>query len=60
MPSPVRFAIVKKMLEARGYRLDRVKGSHHVFKKPGVLDESVPVHKGLVKYGYVRKIEKLP
>jgi predicted RNA binding protein YcfA (HicA-like mRNA interferase family) len=43
MPSPVRFAMVKRMLEAKGY-LDRMKGSHHVFKKPGVLDESVPVH----------------
>ncbi len=60
MPGAVRFAIVKKMLEAKGYHLDRVKGSHHVFKRPGALDESVPLHKGLVKYGYVRKIEKLP
>ena len=60
MPSPVRFEVVKRMLQAKGYHLARVKGSHHVFKKHGAHDESVPVHKGLVKYGYVRRIEKLP
>jgi hypothetical protein len=34
MPSPVRFAIVRKLLESKGYRLDRISGSHHVFVKP--------------------------
>ena len=47
------------MLEARGYRLDRIRGSHHVFQKPGALPLVVPVHRGRVKYAYVRKIEKL-
>ena len=47
------------MLEARGYRLDRINGSHHVFEKPGCIHQSVPVHGGKVKYHYVRKIEKL-
>ena len=35
MPSPVRYAEVKRMLEAIGYRFDRIKGSHHIFVKPG-------------------------
>ena len=47
------------MLEAKGYTLTRIKGSHHVFTKPGVLPLSIPVHNGKVKYGYVRRIEKL-
>jgi len=59
MPSEVRFAEVRKRLEAKGYRLDRVKGSHHIFEKPGCQHQSVPVHGGKVKVHYVRKIEKL-
>jgi predicted RNA binding protein YcfA (HicA-like mRNA interferase family) len=59
MPSEVRFAEVRKLLEAKGYRLDRVRGSHHVFERPGSGIVIVPVHHGKVKYGYVRKIEKI-
>jgi len=59
MPGEVRFPEVRRMLEAKGYRLDRVSGSHHIFAKPGCLPQSVPVHGGKVKYGYVRKIERL-
>ncbi|MCY2928400.1 MAG: type II toxin-antitoxin system HicA family toxin [Planctomycetota bacterium] len=47
------------MLEARGYRLDRVRGSHHVFVRAGSELVAVPVHHGKVKYTYVRQIEKL-
>ena len=35
-----------------------LKGSHHVFMKPGELPLSIPVHGGKVKAPYVRKIEK--
>jgi predicted RNA binding protein YcfA (HicA-like mRNA interferase family) len=55
----MRFSEVRKMLEAKGYRLDRVNGSHHIFVKPGIGHESVPVHGGQVKYRYVRKIKNL-
>jgi predicted RNA binding protein YcfA (HicA-like mRNA interferase family) len=47
------------MLEAKGYRLARIHGSHYIFSKPGCLPESIPVHHGKVKHAYVRKIEKL-
>jgi predicted RNA binding protein YcfA (HicA-like mRNA interferase family) len=60
MPSEVRYAQVKRMLESRGYALHRVRGSHHVFKKPGVATFVVPVHHGKVKHAYVRQIETLP
>ena len=59
MPSPVRFSLVKRMLEAKGYRLLRCGGSHYQFVKPGVGTFTVPVHHNLVKVIYVRKIEKL-
>jgi len=60
MPSPVRFAVVKKMLEQKGYTLHHISGSHHIFKKPGADPENVPVHHNLVKAFYVKRIEKLP
>ena len=47
------------MLEAKGYTLARISGSHHVFTKPGRLPASIPVHHGKVKHVYVRKIQKL-
>jgi predicted RNA binding protein YcfA (HicA-like mRNA interferase family) len=34
-----------QILEKEGWKLKRVKGSHHVFMKPGVQDRiSVPLH----------------
>jgi predicted RNA binding protein YcfA (HicA-like mRNA interferase family) len=47
------------MLEAKGYRLTRVNGSHHVFTKAGVRSVPIPVHKGKVKPAYVRMVRKL-
>ncbi len=47
------------MLEAKGYFLHRITGSHHLFKKPHVGSFSVPVHNGKVKPVYVKQIEKL-
>lgn len=47
------------MLEAKGYFLHRTRGSHHIFKKPGVGTFSVPVHHGKVKPIYVEKIKDL-
>ena len=59
MPSELRLQDVVKMLEAKGYFLQRVTGSHHVFKKPGVGSFTVPVHRGKVKAVYVKQIQKL-
>lgn len=58
MPSPIRFAEIRKLMERHGWRLDRVNGSHHVFEKPGHRSFPIPVHNGKVKYGYLRKIQK--
>jgi len=59
MASEKRFSEVRKMLESKGYTLERIRGSHHVFTKPGDLPVSIPVHKGKVSACYVRQIRKL-
>jgi len=58
MPSEVRFSEVQRLLEAHGYRLRRISGSHHIFDKPGELPISIPVHHGKVKHVYVQQIQK--
>ncbi len=59
MPGEKRFAEVRKMLEAAGWQLTRIRGSHHYFTKPGQLPVSIPVHRGKVKAYYVRQVEKI-
>ena len=59
MASGKRFAEVRKMLEAKGYRLARISGSHHVFTKPGARAVPIPVHAGRVKAAYVRLVKQL-
>jgi predicted RNA binding protein YcfA (HicA-like mRNA interferase family) len=46
MPSPVRFAEVKRLLERHGWVLNRITGSHHIFVRPGEPHLAIPVHKG--------------
>jgi len=60
MPSDVRFAEVRKLLESKGYVLAQISGSHHVFKKAGVAPQVVPVHRNQVKYVYYRQAQKAP
>ena len=59
MPSPVRFAVVKKLLEDHGWALVRIKGSHHSFRKAGVGTFPVPVHHGKVAHVYFKEAEKI-
>ncbi len=59
MPSEERFAVIKKTLEDHGWVLVRINSSHHVFKKPGASQASIPVHHGKVKPFYVRQVKKL-
>ena len=58
MPSEVRFAVVKKDVERAGWVLDRVRGSHHTFRKPDGTSYTIPVHHGKVLPYYVREITK--
>ena len=59
MPSEERFAVVRKLLESNGWVLVRISSSHHIFKKAGAPDVSIPVHHGKVKPFYVRQVKKL-
>lgn len=41
-----------RLLESRGWRLARVRGSHHVYVQTGnPVRVSVPVHAGVLKRG---------
>ena len=41
-----------RLLESRGWRLKRVRGSHHIYVKAGIPARiSVPVHSGALKRG---------
>jgi predicted RNA binding protein YcfA (HicA-like mRNA interferase family) len=60
VPSPRRFAEIRKELESAGFRLVRISGSHHVFERPGDPKLVViPVHQGKVKPVYGRKIKQI-
>lgn len=58
MPSEVRFAEVLRLVKPHGWVLDRINGSHHIFKKPDGSSYAVPVHHGKVKPNYIRSIKK--
>lgn len=59
MPSEVRFAELKRLLESNGWVFARVSGSHHIFEKSGVREHlSIPVHHGKVKPYYARKAQQ--
>ena len=48
------------LLESRGWQLKRIRGSHHIFVKPGVAVRiSVPVHRGTLKRGLQRHLMRL-
>jgi len=59
MAGEMRFSEVQKMLEAKGFFLHHISGSHHVFKNGVGGRFTIPVHHGKVKPVYVRQIEKL-
>lgn len=46
--------MIRKRLEAAGYLLVRISGSHHIFEKPGQTLLSIPVHNDKLKPFYVR------
>lgn len=50
-----------KLLEAKGWELKRIHGSHHIFSKPGKVEQIVvPVHGTKnIKPGLLRKIMKI-
>lgn len=53
-----RFVEVKTILNSVGYELERIRGSHHVFKNQDGEIIVFPVHGNLVKRCYVKEIIK--
>ena len=54
-PNNVTFADVAKLLESESFRLDRVTGSHHIFKKDDIIFV-LPVHQNRVKAVYLKRV----
>ncbi|HEY2963311.1 MAG TPA: type II toxin-antitoxin system HicA family toxin [Pyrinomonadaceae bacterium] len=57
-PVGVTFDDIRALLLREGFRLDRVTGSHHVFKK-AVVTFVIPVHANRVKSVYVKRVIEL-
>jgi predicted RNA binding protein YcfA (HicA-like mRNA interferase family) len=51
----VPFDELRRLLEAYGWELDRVNGSHHIFRN-GSSKLSVPFHRPTVKPTYVQQV----
>ena len=54
-PNNVTFGDIRKLLELEGFDLDRITGSHHIFKRDEVV-LVIPVHNNRVKSVYVKRV----
>ena len=57
-PKGATFEDIRTLLLQEGFKLVRIAGSHHVFKKPGITFV-IPVHANRVKSVYVRRVIQL-
>ncbi len=57
-PNNATFAQIRKILEQEGFALERITGSHHVFRKEATIFV-VPVHKNKVKAVYVKRVVEI-
>ena len=55
IPREVSFDEISRYLKHYGFLLDRVNGSHHIFKNSEEMSITIPVHNGRIKYYYVKK-----
>lgn len=54
-PKGVTFDDLRALLLLEGFNLERITGSHHIFKR-GEIRFVIPVHKNRVKSAYVRRV----
>ncbi len=52
----VPYREIKTILNSVGYKLDRIRGSHHIFKKNNKESIRFPVHNNLVKRCYIKTV----
>jgi predicted RNA binding protein YcfA (HicA-like mRNA interferase family) len=57
-PNNVTFGGIRKLLELEGFDLDRITGSHHIFKREEIV-LVIPVHNNRVKSVYVKRVVEL-
>jgi predicted RNA binding protein YcfA (HicA-like mRNA interferase family) len=57
-PNNVTFGDIRKLLELEGFDLDRITGSHHIFKRNEIV-LVIPVHNNRVKSAYVKRVVEL-
>jgi len=57
-PQNVRFSELKQLLLDENFILDRISGSHHIFKREDIIFV-IPMHKDLVKSVYVKRVIEL-
>jgi predicted RNA binding protein YcfA (HicA-like mRNA interferase family) len=57
-PNNVTFGDIRKLLELEGFDLDRITGSHHIFKKNEIV-LVIPVHNNRVKSVYIKRVVEL-
>jgi predicted RNA binding protein YcfA (HicA-like mRNA interferase family) len=57
-PHGVSFSEIRKLLEEHDFTLDRITGSHHIFKRGPVIIV-IPVHNKRVKVVYVRRVVEI-
>jgi predicted RNA binding protein YcfA (HicA-like mRNA interferase family) len=57
-PNNVTFGDIRKLLELEGFDLDRITGSHHIFKRDEII-LVIPVHNNRVKSVYVKRVVEL-
>ena len=54
-PHNVSFVQLRKLLEQEGFELERIGGSHHVFRRDEIIFV-IPVHNNKVKAVYVKRV----
>ena len=57
-PNNVTFGDIRKLLELESFDLDRITGSHHIFKRNEIV-LVIPVHNNRVKSVYVKRVVEL-
>jgi len=54
-PKNVSFSDLRQLLLDENFVLDRISGSHHIFKRGDIIFV-IPMHKDLVKTVYVKRV----
>ena len=56
VPNDISYEEICKYLKYYGFYLDRVNGSHHIFENIDGRQITIPVHSGLIKSPYIKKV----